>query len=165
MVILSLSMLVATGCGMVDMVLIMAGRTSWNLGNAVLALAVNLVLDLLLIPPFGITGAAIGWGVAILFANLVPLSQVRFALHLHPFGRGTKYAMALSAGCYGVIPGVALLLAGPGLSTLIPALVVGTLIWLLRCLHRPQGPRPGQSPRGFAGTPAVGSPLRYPDPR
>ena len=43
MVILSLSMLVATGCGMVDMVLIMAGRTSWNLGNALLALAVNLV--------------------------------------------------------------------------------------------------------------------------
>jgi len=130
-VILSLSMLVATGCGMVDMVLIMAGRTSWNLGNAVLALVVNLVLDLLLIPQYGITGAAIGWGVAILFANLVPLTQVRLALHLHPFGRGTKYAMLLSAGCYGLIPGIALLVVGNSLSTLVLALVVGTMIWLL----------------------------------
>ncbi|HET9516930.1 MAG TPA: MATE family efflux transporter, partial [Actinoplanes sp.] len=47
-VVLACAMLVATGCGMVDMVLAMAGRTSWNLVNVGIALAVTVVLDVLL---------------------------------------------------------------------------------------------------------------------
>lgn len=129
-VILSLTMLVATGSGMVDMVLIMAGRTSWNLANVLIALVVNLVADILLIPPFGITGAATGWALAILCANLIPLAQVRFALHLHPFGRGTLIAMALSAVCFAAVPAGALLVWGSDLSILLLALVAGTLLWL-----------------------------------
>lgn len=129
-VILSLTMLVATGSGMVDMVLIMAGRTSWNLANVLFAFAVNLVADLLLIPPYGINGAAIGWAAAILCANLVPLTQVRFALKLHPFGRATRVAMALSALCFGVLPGAVLLLAGPSLWILVPTLAACTVLWM-----------------------------------
>ncbi|MFD0518253.1 lipopolysaccharide biosynthesis protein [Paractinoplanes durhamensis] len=49
-VVLACAMLVATGCGMVDMVLAMAGRTSWNLANVLVALTVTIGLDLLLIP-------------------------------------------------------------------------------------------------------------------
>ncbi|MEO7352106.1 MAG: oligosaccharide flippase family protein [Marmoricola sp.] len=128
-VILSLTMLVATGSGMVDMVLIMAGKTSWNLGNVLFAFTVNLVADILLIPPYGITGAAIGWAAAILCANLVPLAQVRFALKLHPFGRGTLVAMALSAGCFGALPGVVLLTTGSSLWILLPTLALCTLVW------------------------------------
>ena len=50
-VVLAVAMLVATGCGMVDMVLAMAGRTSWNLVNVLVALAVTIGLDVLLDPP------------------------------------------------------------------------------------------------------------------
>ena len=60
-VILSLSMLLASACGVVDSVIIMAGRTSWNLATTLLALAVNVGVDLWLIPEHGIVGAAIGW--------------------------------------------------------------------------------------------------------
>ncbi len=56
LVLLSLSMLVATGCGMVDMVLLMAGRSSLNLINVLFAFGVNLGVDLVLIPPLGILG-------------------------------------------------------------------------------------------------------------
>ena len=49
-VILSLSMLLASACGVVDSVIIMAGRTSWNLATTLLALAVNVGVDLWLIP-------------------------------------------------------------------------------------------------------------------
>ena len=130
-VILSLTMLVATGCGMVDMVLIMAGRTSWNLANVLVAFTVNLVLDLLFIPAYGIIGAAIGWSTAILCANLLPLAQVGFALKHHPFGRATLTAMALSTVCFGVLPGAVLLIAGSGLWSLLPAFVAGVLIWVV----------------------------------
>ncbi|MEP7022351.1 MAG: hypothetical protein ABJB47_00740 [Actinomycetota bacterium] len=50
MVILSLSMLVATGCGQVDMVLTTTGKTTWSLANGLLAVIVNVALDLVRIP-------------------------------------------------------------------------------------------------------------------
>jgi len=103
-VVLSLAMLVATGCGMVDTVLAMAGRTSWNLANVVLALAVNLAVDLALIPRLGPLGAAIGLAAATLTNNLVPLAQIAVSLRLHPFGRNTFVAAATATGCFGVVP-------------------------------------------------------------
>lgn len=103
-VLLSGSMLLATGCGMVDMVLNMAGRTSWNLANIVLALTVNLGLDLWLIPSHGILGAAIGWASAIAVSNLVALTQVAAVLRLHPVGATSLRAAALTATCFGVVP-------------------------------------------------------------
>jgi O-antigen/teichoic acid export membrane protein len=95
------AMLVATACGMVDMVLAMAGRTRWNLCNVVLALAVMLCLDVLLIPRLGALGAALGLAAAVAVNNLVPLAQVWYVLRLHPFGRATLLAAALAASCFG----------------------------------------------------------------
>jgi O-antigen/teichoic acid export membrane protein len=103
-VVLASAMLIATGCGMVDMVLAMAGRTSWNLVNVLIALTVTIGLDVLLIPRFGALGAAIGLACAMLANNLLPLIQVGRAVGLHPFGGGTRVAALLAAGCFGVLP-------------------------------------------------------------
>ena len=99
LVLLALSMLVATGCGVVDVVLAMAGHTSWNLGNAVLALAVNIGLDVWLIPAHGVLGAAIGWAVAIVVRNLAALIQVGVSARPapdrtgHPVGRRVEHRL------------------------------------------------------------------------
>jgi O-antigen/teichoic acid export membrane protein len=113
LLLLSLGMLVATGCGMVDMVLTMAGRTTWNLANTLLALAVLVGVDLWLIPTLGILGAAVGWCAARAVANLVALTQVALALGLHPFGRPFATALTLAVAFFGVLPGMARLLWGP----------------------------------------------------
>src|SRR6185312_5907713 len=63
-IILSLTMLVATWCGAVDVVLGMAGRSVWTMNNAIAALVADLVLNIILIPRMGIVGAAIAWAVA-----------------------------------------------------------------------------------------------------
>jgi O-antigen/teichoic acid export membrane protein len=131
-VVLTLVMLVATGCGMVDTVLNMAGRTTWNLGNVLLALAVNVVLNLLLIPRLGIEGAAIAWAAAILTNNLLPLAQIGWAVRMHPLGRGTLTAMALATACFGILPGV-VLFATDGLGWVALALAVGGLLYLPAC--------------------------------
>ncbi len=110
--VLASAMLVATGCGMVDMVLAMAGRTSWNLVNVLVALVLTIGLDLLLIPRLGALGAAIGLAVAMLANNLLPLIQVGRAVGLHPFGRGMRIAALLSVTCFGVLPWTVALLAG-----------------------------------------------------
>lgn len=83
-VILSLTMLLATACGPVDAVLLMAGRSWLSLANSTVALAVNVGLNLLLIPIHGITGAAVAWSVAIVVRNLLPLFQVHRQLAMWP---------------------------------------------------------------------------------
>jgi O-antigen/teichoic acid export membrane protein len=124
MVILSLTMLLATGCGQVDMVLTTTGRTSWSLLNGLLAVAVNVSVDLALIPRYGIAGAAIGWAAAIAVSNVVPLAQVAKVVRVHPFGRGTLIACLLTAISFGVIPLGVRWLAG---SQAIPSAVAVTV--------------------------------------
>jgi O-antigen/teichoic acid export membrane protein len=104
MVILGLTMLVAAACGQVDVVLITTGRSTWSLMNGLLAMLVNIGVDLVLIPRLGITGAAVGWSAAILVSNLVPLVQVAVAAQVHPFGRGTAIAILLTTASFAVIP-------------------------------------------------------------
>ena len=94
MIILGLTMLLATACGQVDMVLITTGRSSWSLANGLMAVVVNVGLDLILIPRYGITGAAIGWAAAIIVTNLTPLAQLAASVRLNPFGRGSFIAAA-----------------------------------------------------------------------
>nr|WP_306270260.1 lipopolysaccharide biosynthesis protein [Ornithinimicrobium sp. HY1793] len=104
LLILCAAMLVATACGMVDMVLIMAGRSFWNLTNVLIALATNISLDFLLIPSHGVLGAAVGWAAALLLGNLLPLAQVFHWFRLHPFGGATLLAIAASAVPFGLLP-------------------------------------------------------------
>lgn len=130
LVILSAAMLLATGCGMVDMVLNMAGRTSWNLYNVLLSVGVQFALCVLLIPRLGILGAAIAWAAAIALSNLVPLLQISLSMGLHPFGRAPLIAASLALVCFG---GVGLALRqflGTSMTALIVSLVLGVLLYL-----------------------------------
>jgi len=136
-VVLACAMLVATGCGMVDMVLAMAGRTSWNLVNVLIALGVTVGLDVLLIPRYGALGAAIGLACAMVANNVLPLVQIGRVARLHPFGAGTLTAAGLSVACFGVLPYLVTAVAGPGTAGLslavalaVPAFAAGA--WLLR---------------------------------
>jgi O-antigen/teichoic acid export membrane protein len=137
LLVLSLSMLVATACGMVDMVLLMAGKSSWNLYNVLAAFATNLGLDLLLVPHLGILGAALGWAVAILVANLLPLSQVFWSTRVHPFGVASMAAMGSALVCFLAIPLGARLVVGASWGGLFMGVVLGGLcylgfVWVLR---------------------------------
>jgi len=99
--VLSLTMLLATACGPVDAVLLMAGRSWLSLRNSSIALAVNVGLNLVLIPTAGIRGAAISWAVAIVVRNLLPLVQVRRDLGMWPVTRPTVRLAAAALACFG----------------------------------------------------------------
>ncbi len=92
LVVLAATMLVATAVGPVDVVLLMGGRSSWNLVNTVVALGANLALNVALIPRYGLAGAAVASAVGILLNNLLPLAQVWRSMGLHPFGPGAGVA-------------------------------------------------------------------------
>lgn len=136
-VVLCLAMLAATACGMVDVMLNMAGRTTWNLANVTVAVVVNVTLNLLLIPVYGILGAAVAWAVAIVVKNLMPLAQIWRTLGLHPFDRASGTAAALAAGWFGLLPLGVTLLTVPGLTTAALTAAVGLAgypccLWLFR---------------------------------
>jgi O-antigen/teichoic acid export membrane protein len=111
MIIVTGAMLVGNACGLVDLVLVTMGRTSWNLANAAVALTLNISIDLVLIPRIGIPGAAIGWAVAIVCNNIVPVLQVHRAYGFSPLSRRWFKLLAAVAILFGVIPGLALLLS------------------------------------------------------
>lgn len=134
-VLLALAMLVAAAVGVVDAVLLMAGRTTWNLATTLGALVVDVVLDLLLIPHLGIIGAAIGWAGAILVANVVPLGLAWRGLDLHPYGPASLPAFVLSASCFAGLPGLGLAVGGPALAgagTVIGLAVFVSGVWRWR---------------------------------
>ncbi len=133
--VLCLTMLVATTCGPVDSILLMAGRSSWSLYNTAAALAVNVGLDLVLIPRLGINGAALGWTAGILVANLVPLAQVHRSLGMHPFGDATLRVMVLAGLCFGVLPLLVRLALGATVPGLLVASVVATAAYAGLLLH------------------------------
>ncbi|HET7399806.1 MAG TPA: polysaccharide biosynthesis C-terminal domain-containing protein, partial [Intrasporangium sp.] len=129
LVVLSLAMLLSTAFGTVDSVIVMAGHTGWNLVNAVLAAAVMFGLDLLLIPAWGVLGAAIGWASAIVVRNVVGLGQVRLALRLHPFGRATLLTVALNLVAFLGIPMAFRALLGDGLPDLVVGCAVAVVLY------------------------------------
>ena len=121
-VLLSLAMLVAVASGSVDTVVLMSGRSMLSLVNTLITLVINVVLNLLLIPPFGLVGAGVAWAVAIVVRNVLPLVQIRRALGMSPFGPGTAVVAGSALLLVGVVPGLVAVL---GADTLV---VVGTTL-------------------------------------
>ncbi|RSN08702.1 polysaccharide biosynthesis protein [Nonomuraea sp. WAC 01424] len=87
------TMLVATACGMVDVVLTAAGHTLTSLLNLLAAITCTVALDLVLIPSHGALGAVIGWSSGVIVKNLLPLWQLHHRYGLRPFGRHTLAAL------------------------------------------------------------------------
>lgn len=134
--VLSATMLVATACGAVDAVLLMAGKSTLTMINAWAALTVNIGLNIWLIPQLGILGAALAWVAAILTTNVVPLFQVRITLDVHPFGRITFLALVVPLLLFGAAPWVVSLCGGGLLGALISFVVASAiyapLLWRWR---------------------------------
>ena len=122
-VLMSGAMLFAVATGPVDTLLLMSGRSALSLMNALLALAIDLVLCVVLIPPMGITGAAIAWAVAVIVRCTLALVQVRVTMKLVSFGPAAAIVAVANLVCFGLplLPG---LFGDVGIGTLLLALAV-----------------------------------------
>jgi O-antigen/teichoic acid export membrane protein len=120
----------ATGpCGhMVTMV----GRSDLVLGNSLAALLINVALNLALIPPFGLVGAGLAWGISIVAWNLIRLYQAWRVLDMHPFGSWTaRVGIALAVFC-AAAGAMRLLLEGrPALLQLVAGAIVASAAYAL----------------------------------
>lgn len=136
LVLLCLAMLVATACGLVDVVLLMLGKSWLSTVNVVVALVLNVALNLLLAPLWGMIGSAIAWVVAILTTNLLPLWQT--ARHgLTPAGRPLAAAVAISLGTIAVPMALVRLVFGTqevpfAIGAAVTVAMYGGALWLFR---------------------------------
>jgi O-antigen/teichoic acid export membrane protein len=103
LLILALGGLVNLGTGNSTVVLLMSGHSAWNMFNAGLSLAVNVGLNLILIPRLGIAGAAIAWTASIVVNNLAAVIQVRVLLGVRPFGKAYLWIAASALLTYGAL--------------------------------------------------------------
>jgi O-antigen/teichoic acid export membrane protein len=83
--VLALGQLVNVGTGTVTGLLAMIGRARLSVLNSLFFLGLSLVLDFLLIPRWGILGAAIANASALAAVNLLRLVQVHHALGISPY--------------------------------------------------------------------------------
>jgi len=129
LIVLSVAMLISLGTGNVTVVLLMGGKSSWNVINAFGALVVNVGLNVVLMPRIGILGAAIAWAASIVLDNVAAVIEVWVLLRLRPFGPGYGLVVAATVGCFGVAGLVARAFLGQTLPALIAATVAGLAVF------------------------------------
>jgi O-antigen/teichoic acid export membrane protein len=136
--VLAVAMLAVVATGNANTVLNMAGRSSWAARNTGLAAAVMLVLDLLLVPRFGIVGAAVGWSAAMITDASLGISQIRRRLGVRSFGPVVVEAAGLVVVAFGVPALAVRLLAGASLAALLAGVAAGGACLLAAVVVRRQ---------------------------
>ncbi|HDZ86978.1 MAG TPA: flippase [Actinobacteria bacterium] len=85
LIILSVGQLINAASGPVGLMIVMSGRPGIELLSNVVVFILNITLNLLLIPKYGIEGAAIATAVSISTMNIIRLLAVRFIMDIHPY--------------------------------------------------------------------------------
>ncbi|WP_326559820.1 flippase [Micromonospora sp. NBC_01796] len=91
---LALGQLVNAATGPCGTLLNMSGRVSVNMVDNLAALVLNILLNLWLIPAYGILGAAVAWAVSLAAVNIARVWQVRVLVHAVPVTVGMLKGLA-----------------------------------------------------------------------
>lgn len=125
MVLLALSLMFQTACGMLQSVLIQGGKSAWQMYNKAIAVGLSIVGNIMLVPVMGIWGAAVTWLVVALADNLIAAYQVHRLMGVHLKPVSLFPAMVPPVLVFGVGGALISLLAG---SSLISLLVGGLIL-------------------------------------
>ena len=136
LVVLCVASMINVAVGNAQTVLLMAGKSSWQLAVTALAFAVQLTVGFLAVPHWGVLGAAVSWGAAIIVENVSAALLVRLRLGFTTVDRG--YTTALGLGlAVSVVLAAARVLQGDSPSGLAVGMtfgmcVFGTTLWWYR---------------------------------
>lgn len=84
--VLAIGKLVDATTGPCALMLNMSGRPLLNTLNNLAVLLVNVLLNILLVPRFGLIGAAVAWTVSLTLVNLARVVEVWITMRMWPFG-------------------------------------------------------------------------------
>ncbi|MEH0972140.1 lipopolysaccharide biosynthesis protein [Micromonospora sp. CPCC 205546] len=141
MTVLALAMLINTGVGNVQSLLLMGGRSGLHLAATLAGLLVTVSLGLWLIPAHGATGAALAWALGIATENLTAVGCARVVVGQPLVDAAMLRAGAATVTGVGAAAGIGVLAGGRGIGGLAVALGVLAagcvgLLTLPRVRHR-----------------------------
>jgi O-antigen/teichoic acid export membrane protein len=117
--------------GAAGFVLIMAGRTGWDLTVYGLSAVLDLVLSLILVPRFGIEGAAAAQAITIACSNWLRLYLVKRFVHIFPWDKPyARLAVPTVACAIAMLAAQALLPGKKWLLELIGIGLAGAIVYL-----------------------------------
>jgi O-antigen/teichoic acid export membrane protein len=126
--ILALGQLINTAAGPLGQVINMSGRQYLSLCNNALVATLNVGACLILIPRYGMAGAAASTAGALTLVNLIKLVEVRILFRAHPF-RPSSLRLVLAAGTASALATpIAFLPSWPG--PLLQVLAAGSALFL-----------------------------------
>ncbi len=128
--ILMLGQLVNLVTGAVGYLLVMSGRQNWWLTASALAVAVNIALNIVLIPRAGLVGAAVATAVALAGLFVSGLVMVRHSMKLWPYGKDYLPLILSTLAALVLVLGLGRWSAPSATTTLLQLLVAGVVIWL-----------------------------------
>lgn len=97
MIVLSCAMMINLGTGPVGAVILMAGRSIWNLQNAAFGIFAAIIITATLVPSSGALGAAAAWAAYIVIQNGLGLWQIRRNFKMWPIGATSVRDIAATA--------------------------------------------------------------------
>ncbi|MFB9238601.1 polysaccharide biosynthesis C-terminal domain-containing protein [Plantactinospora siamensis] len=121
---LAAAMLVNSGVGIVQTVLLMSGRSGRHLLATVAGLVLTVGFGVLLIPRHGAGGAALAWTAGIVTENVLAALAARAVLGVPLFDRPVALTAVLAGGGAAGLAAVAALLAGRGVPGLALAIAL-----------------------------------------
>ena len=99
LVILSIGAMAVLMAGNIDSVLMMSGRSGWLAFNKSLVLAVNVTGNLILVPLWGITGAATAWAFSLVLDSVLAAVETRILVGIKFRAARLFYALAIAGSC------------------------------------------------------------------
>lgn len=99
-IILAIGKLTDAVTGPCGLMLNMSGRPMWSMINQISVLVLNVLLNLWLIPRYGIVGSAIAWAVSLELVNAARVVQVWGTMGMLPFNIGELKAILAAASAF-----------------------------------------------------------------
>lgn len=134
---LCVAMVIGVSCGPVDVLLLMAGRSTLSLANTFTALVVDVALCLALVPSMSYFGAGVAWAVAIILRNAMACVQVWRHLGVSAFSQQQAKLAGLTLALFVPVPTLAAVLTESQWIPLGISVVIGCgyLVWVWSKRH------------------------------
>lgn len=139
LVLLSMAMIAFAVLGPIQPVLLMSGHSGWQLMNKSAALIVMVAVDLVLVPQWGIVGAAVGWVAAMLTDNAAAVVELWLIESVRFEWRKTLPTMVLVGGGVLAVVGVVRVSGLGGVPALIAG-AAGAAAWVVLLMVVPRSP-------------------------
>ncbi len=129
LIILGMGQFINAGTGGVGQMLVMSGHQYRNFFVDLGAVILNIVLNVVLIPKWGILGAAVATSTSIAIANLMLLLQVYLVLGVHPYS--LRYLKTMGVSIVALLCGYVLHTWMPSIHFLLSLAITGCIIGLI----------------------------------